>query len=85
MELAYGKSWPATRDQLNAVTIRFVCGYGASAADLPPFLVQGLLIDIASLFAHRESFVTGTIGAPLPDTARRIYTSFKSYPTQVLQ
>ena len=31
---AYGKSWPATRDEVNAVRVRYVAGYGA-AADVP--------------------------------------------------
>lgn len=31
---AYGYDWPSTRDQMNAVKIRFVAGYGA-AADVP--------------------------------------------------
>lgn len=29
---SYGNSWPSTRTQLNAVTVRFVCGYGLHAA-----------------------------------------------------
>lgn len=29
---AYGKTWPSIRSQVNAVTIRFVCGYGLHAA-----------------------------------------------------
>lgn len=29
---AYGVSWPATREQANAVTVRFVAGYGAASA-----------------------------------------------------
>lgn len=29
---SYGQSWPATRNQLGAVTVRFACGYGNAAA-----------------------------------------------------
>ena len=29
---AYGYDWPSTRDQMNAVKVRFVAGYGAAAA-----------------------------------------------------
>lgn len=29
---AYGKTWPSIRSQMNAVTVRFVCGYGLHAA-----------------------------------------------------
>lgn len=44
---AYGSSWPATRDQLNAVTVTFVCGY--EIGDVPPKVIQAL-----KLFAERE-------------------------------
>lgn len=29
---AYGQSYPSTRDVMNAVTVRFVCGYGTAGA-----------------------------------------------------
>lgn len=32
---AYGYSWPGTRDQYNAVTVRFVAGYGAAVTAHP--------------------------------------------------
>lgn len=35
--LAYGQSWPTTRDVINAVKITFVCGYG-SASSVPESL-----------------------------------------------
>ncbi len=35
LEPAYGKSWPSTRDVMDAVTIVFECGYGASGGLVP--------------------------------------------------
>lgn len=34
--LAYNESWPTARDERNAVTITYVCGYGTSPDDVPP-------------------------------------------------
>lgn len=34
---AFGKSWPATRDQIHAVLVTAICGYG-EAADVPETL-----------------------------------------------
>ena len=82
--LGYGKTWPATRLQANAVTIRFICGYGDDMTDMPPLLVQGMLIDAATVYENRESYVTGTIVTPVPDNAAQIYRKFKSHPTQYL-
>lgn len=39
----YGQSYPATRDVVNAVTIRFVAGYGAAAA--VPSMIKTCLME----------------------------------------
>lgn len=62
---AYGLHWPATRDQMNAVTIRFACGYGAAAA-VPSAIKAAMLLIVGHLFENREEAVTGTIIAELP-------------------
>lgn len=50
---AYGVSWPTTRGQVNAVTMRFVAGYGA-AVDVPQTIKQAMLLIIGHLYEHRE-------------------------------
>lgn len=45
---AYGTSWPATRDQANAVTVRFVAGY-ASANAVPSHLKRQVKIFVAMM------------------------------------
>lgn len=51
---AYGQVWPQTRcETLNAVTIRFVCGYGLAAA-VPKTIKQAMLLMIGHWFEHRE-------------------------------
>ena len=60
----YGTSWPSTRLTPQAVTVRFVAGYGAAAA-VPANVGLWLRERVATLYEHREQFVTGTIVAPL--------------------
>jgi uncharacterized phiE125 gp8 family phage protein len=62
---AYGESWPTTRDTPQAVTVRFVAGYGAAAA-VPALIKLWLRIRLSTLYEHREQFVTGTIVSSLP-------------------
>ena len=45
---AYGTSWPATRDQHNAVTVRFVAGY-PDAESVPSHLKRQVKIFVAML------------------------------------
>lgn len=56
---AYGMQWPATRDEINAVRIRFVCGYGDNADDVPQPIRNWILLNAANLYEHRESVVVG--------------------------
>jgi uncharacterized phiE125 gp8 family phage protein len=50
--LAYGKSWPAVYDEIQAVQIRFVCGYGNAAA-VPEIAKQAIRLKLASLYVNR--------------------------------
>lgn len=55
---AYSVVWPSTREQLNAVRIRFVCGYG-SAADVPDCVKDWMLIQIRTMWENRAQFAVG--------------------------
>ncbi|MGE0450846.1 MAG: hypothetical protein AB7Q29_14830 [Vicinamibacterales bacterium] len=78
----YGTTWPSTRAQLNAVRVTFRAGYGTKATDVPTLLRQAMLMDVATLFEHRENIVIGTknIVAELPRGSAAIYDSYRSYP-----
>lgn len=58
---AYDQSWPDTRVQNNAVTIRFVAGYGAAAA-VPQCIKQWMMVRIATAWENRHALVIGTSG-----------------------
>jgi uncharacterized phiE125 gp8 family phage protein len=51
---ADGVEWPETDDVLNAVTITFVAGYGATAATVPAPIRAWILLTAAFLYSHRE-------------------------------
>ena len=51
---AYGVTWPATRAEVNAVTVRFVAGYGLAVA-VPQPIKQWMLLKIGELYASREA------------------------------
>jgi uncharacterized phiE125 gp8 family phage protein len=52
---AYGLAWPATRDQPNAVTVEYRCGYGASASLVPAPIKSWILLMIGALYENRET------------------------------
>src|SRR3990167_7420015 len=57
---AYGEVWPSTRDQVNAVTVRFVAGYdpGSPAdyrANVPWGIKFGLLQILTDMYETRQT------------------------------
>ena len=79
---AYGKSWPSTRQQLNAVQVRFVCGHTA-AASVPADIKAWMLLSIGAAYEHRESIATGDAFVEMPHIDRLVAASrvhnFTSY------
>ncbi|MCB1567832.1 MAG: hypothetical protein KDI69_03305 [Xanthomonadales bacterium] len=61
--LAYSKSWPVARSQRNAVTIRFVAGYGAAGA-VPAPIKHAILLMVGEMFENREDSIVGLSYAP---------------------
>lgn len=46
--------WPEAKDQLNAVTVVYTAGYGASGANVPAPIRQWILLAIGDMYAVRE-------------------------------
>jgi uncharacterized phiE125 gp8 family phage protein len=51
---AYGQSWPAGRNQINAVRVRYVAGYGATADLIPENIKLWIKTNITLYFDHRD-------------------------------
>lgn len=55
---AYGVSWPSTRDQVNAVIIEHVAGYGAAS-----YVPQGIKEALMFIVGHWENYQSSIEGA----------------------
>lgn len=60
---AYGYSWPSTRCQMNAVTIRFVCGYGTTPESVPSLLPVAMKLLIGHWYENRANDEAQTVPA----------------------
>ncbi len=77
---AYSEYYPATRGVINAVTIRFVCGYGATAATVPSSLLAAMQILIATWYGPgREAVNIGNIVTQIPQTVEALLWPFKAW------
>lgn len=79
---AYGLTWPSIRNQIDAVTIRYVAGYGAASA-VPKATKQAILLLVGHLYENREA-VAVNVGAnilelPMGVEALLMADAFGSY------
>lgn len=75
--LAYGKSWPTVRDQINNVTITFVAGYGTATTDVPEPLRQAMRLLVAHFYETREPYIIGTILSAVPFAVESLLWQYK--------
>lgn len=64
--LAYSQSWPDTRAQPLAVTVRAVCGFGDASTDVPEEAIHAVKMLVGTMYEHRETTITGTIVSEVP-------------------
>lgn len=75
IRLGYGKSFPTARDQLEAIRVRYVAGYGSASA-VPFSLKAAMLLMVAHWFAHREAVNIGNIVNEIPMSASDLLTQW---------
>lgn len=62
IEPAYGVTWPSVRNEMAAITVRFVAGYGgATTGNLPEPLRQAMLLLVGHFNENREAVAAGTL------------------------
>jgi uncharacterized phiE125 gp8 family phage protein len=62
----YSEVWPDTRDTINAITIRFVAGYGGSDFNVPSGIRQWILRRAADHYEMRGRLSQGVTISPVP-------------------
>jgi len=50
----YAGEWPATRDEINSVAVRYVAGY-ADAASVPAAIKSWILLQVGAMYENREA------------------------------
>lgn len=69
---AYGQQWPSTRDEMGAVTVTYVAGYGATATSVPEDIKAAIKLLVAHWYENREPVVVGSTAVLLPLTVEAL-------------
>lgn len=78
IEPAYGVSWPEVRCQPQAITVRFVAGYGSSPGDVPEPIRQAMLLLIGHWYESREATTLSSMDE-LPFSVASLLSSFRIF------
>lgn len=75
-----GQVYPVTSsDVFAAVTVRFVCGYGAAASTVPTPFVAAMKMLIAHWWSNRSAVVVGNITNDLPQGVEALLWPYKHF------
>jgi uncharacterized phiE125 gp8 family phage protein len=73
---AYGQSWPTPRRQYDAITVRFVAGYGTQPGAVPEQIRQAILLLTSHFNENRELVNIGSTVTDIPMSVRALLASF---------
>jgi uncharacterized phiE125 gp8 family phage protein len=73
---AFGVSWPSVRWQLEAITVRFVAGFGTNPGDVPQPIRHAITLLAAHYFENREPVNVGNIVTPIPMSVAALLSDY---------
>lgn len=75
---AYLESWPTNvRGQMNAVTVTYTAGYGASPTAVPETIRQAILLLVGHWYENRQDVVVGVTPAIVPQQSQWLVESLR--------
>ena len=76
---AYGESWPSARDEINAVRVRYVAGFGAKE-DVPEDIKTCIKSIVGVTYDNSQGIIGGQQMIPLDDIIEKILQQYvKNY------
>jgi len=77
--LSQSYQWPSTQGIENAVTIKYVAGYGLTAVTVPTALRHAIKLVVAHWFLNRESVLVGVTSHELERTLKSLLWQYRDY------
>lgn len=74
---SYSKTWPTTRNELNAVVVTYKAGYGDTALNVPEQYKTAMKLLIGHWFENREAIITGMAAKETPLAADAVLSPFR--------
>lgn len=70
--------WPITQyGRYQTVKIKYVAGYGASAASIPEPIMEAMMLHIGDMYENRENTIVGTISTSIPQNSADLVHDYR--------
>lgn len=76
IRLKNAQSWPSLYGEPDVITVRFVAGYGSTAASVPMPLKQAMLLLISHWFENTSAVLVGSISKELEFSLQALLESY---------
>lgn len=73
----YGGTWPASREDNDAVVVQWWAGYGSSGASVPAAIRHAMLMLVAHWYENRSTVLVGSISKQLEFAVESLLSSQK--------
>ena len=70
-------AWPTAYDQINAITVRYVAGYGDTGDSVPTPIKQAILLLVGHWYENRETVNIGNITTEIPMTVEFLLAPYR--------
>jgi len=75
--LAVDGTLPSLSDRINAVHVKYTCGYGTASTDVPDGIKQAVLLTIGNWYENRQSVISGRTATELPLSSQYLLDQYK--------
>ena len=68
---------PSLYKRINAVIVKYTCGYGTSSTDVPDGIKQAILLTLGNWYENRQSVISGRTATELPLSSQYLLDQYK--------
>ncbi len=74
---AYTKSWPTTRQVMDAVTLTYTAGFGAAANSIPEDIIHAMFLLLGHFYENREATIVGVTNKKIELAVTSLLAEYK--------
>jgi uncharacterized phiE125 gp8 family phage protein len=75
--VGYGKSWPTTRDVINAVKVQWVAGYGATTTSIPGPIREAIMLIVGHWMRYQPQVESGVSITRIPYAVEHLLQTYR--------